>query len=425
MHPERASEVRAIGLSRTRQRMVRVNLVICHGSRCMQRRGTMLQVSRVSRTDVWVTVLLLLLAICSGVAAAQVSGTGNGSQGSQRASAPQNSAPPDNDDVLLPPEGVNPDKPQDSTATSPAVAQPSDTLNLAVPGREAEKNSSGTFVFRAEVQEVTLHATVVDEHQRLVTNLDRGSFQVFEDGQPQRVTSFRREDIPVALGIVIDNSGSMRDKRPSVNAAALNLVRASNPQDQVCVINFNNDYYLDQDFTSSVSLLRDALERIEARGGTALYDTLVATSEHLMKNAKLQKKIILVVTDGEDTASRDTLEQAIRAIAVDGGPTVYTIGLLGKEREKRARRALRIVAEQTGGVAFFPPDVTQVEAISQQIAHDIRNQYTIGYKPSIPKAEGGYRQVKVEAVAGGYKKLVVRTRSGYYTNSGQPASASK
>jgi VWFA-related protein len=296
-------------------------------------------------------------------------------------------------------------------------------VNLAPQGREAEKSANGTFVFKTEVQEVTLHATVVDDRQRLVTNLNRTSFQVFEDGRPQRITSFRREDIPVALGIVIDNSGSMRDKRPSVNAAALNLVRASNQQDQVCVVNFNNEYYLDQDYTGNVNLLRDALERIEARGGTALYDAIVATSEHLMKSAKLQKKIILVVTDGEDTASRDTLEKAVRAIAVDGGPTVYTIGILGQEREKKARRALRIIAEQTGGVAFFPANVNEVEAISQQIAHDIRNQYTIGYKPSTPKTEGGYRQVKVDAMASGYKKLMVRTRSGYYATGGEKASA--
>jgi VWFA-related protein len=296
---------------------------------------------------------------------------------------------------------------------------------MPAPGTEAEKSSSGAFVFRTEVQEVTLHATVVDDRQRLVTTLDRNSFQVFEDGHPQRITSFRREDIPVALGIVIDNSGSMRDKRSSVNAAALNLVRASNPQDQVCIVNFNNEYYLDQDYTGNVGMLRDALERIEARGGTALYDALVATSEHLMKSAKLQKKIILVVTDGEDTASRDSLEQAVRAIAVDGGPTVYTIGLLGGEREKKARRALRVVAEQTGGVAFFPANVNEVEAISQQIAHDIRNQYTIGYKPSTPKTEGGYRQVKVDAMASGYKKLMVRTRSGYYATGAEKASANK
>ncbi len=285
----------------------------------------------------------------------------------------------------------------------------------------AERGRGGNFVFRAEVREVTLHATVVDEHLRLVTTLDRSAFRVFEDGRPQQITSFLHEDIPVALGIVIDNSGSMRDKRSSVNAAALNLVRASNPRDQVCIVNFNNEFYLDQDLTGNIGLLRDALERIEARGGTSLYDAVMATSDHLRQNAKLTKKVILVVTDGEDTASRSTLEQAVRALAVDGGPTIYAIGILGHEREKKARRALHMLAEQTGGVAFFPVDVSEVEAISQQIAHDIRNQYTLGYHPEISKDKGGYRQVRVEAAAKGFKHLQVRTRSGYYAEAAPPA----
>jgi VWFA-related protein len=311
---------------------------------------------------------------------------------------------------------------QDSSGVHAAVKPPAAAQQT--PG-EADESVDGGFVFKAEVQEVTLQATVVDDHRRPVPTLDQSAFQVFEDGKLQSITSFRREDIPVALGVVIDNSGSMRDKRPSVNAAALNLVRESNPQDQVCVINFNNEYYLDQDYTGNVALLQEALERIESRGGTALYDALVATSDHLMKSAKLQKKIILVVTDGEDTASRETLEGAVRAISVDGGPAVYAIGILGHEKEKKARRALRILAEQTGGVAFFPGDVSEVEAISQQIAHDIRNQYMIGYTPSMPKREGGYRQVTVKAAASGYKELSVRTRSGYYATAGPTASATQ
>ncbi len=391
---------------------------------------------------IWsVAVFVLLVAALGGIAIAQNSGVANGQQRNTQGPAAQGQ----NDDVLLPPEGVSPDKaqspmpaqqpqmqpsqtqpsqPQQPQETLPQSAnQPGDTVNVPQ-GREAERNSSGGFVFKAEVQEVTLHATVVDDRLRPVTTLDRSAFQVYEDGKPQRVTSFRREDVPVALGIVIDNSGSMREKRPGVNAAALNLVRASNPQDQVFVVNFNNEYYLDQDYTGNVGLLRDALERIESRGGTALYDAVVATSDHLMKSAKLQKKVILVVTDGEDNASRDTLEQAVRTIAVDGGPTVYSIGLMGRESEKKARRALRVLSEQTGGVAFFPIDVNEVEAISQQIAHDIRNQYTIGYKPSTPKTEGGYRQVKVDAVSRGYRRLQVRTRSGYYATGERAASVS-
>jgi len=269
-------------------------------------------------------------------------------------------------------------------------------------------------VFKAEVQEVVLHATVVDEKQRLVTNLDRNSFTVFENGQPQAIKDFRLEDVPVAMGIVVDNSGSMREKRDKVNKAALNLVRSSNPQDQVFVVNFNDEYYLDQDFTGDVKKLGEALEKLESRGGTALYDAVVASADHLAKNAKLSKKVLFVVTDGEDNASRESLEQAVRRLQEENGPTVYAIGLLGDEKARRARRALQTLAERTGGIAFLPRSVNEVDEISRTIAHDIRNQYTIGYAPTTPKSVGGYRTIRVDAHAKGYNKLVVRTRTGYY-----------
>jgi Ca-activated chloride channel family protein len=309
--------------------------------------------------------------------------------------------------------------PTQSTAQEPAPLpqapnQPGDTVQVPQQGEAPAAQQGDIFVFKKEVDEVTLHATVVDDHNRMITNLAKNDFTVFEDGKPQRITSFRREDIPVAMGIVIDNSGSMREKRPAVNAAAINLVQSSNPQDQVFVVNFNEEYFLDQDYTAKIPKLKDALERIESRGGTALYDAVVASADHLKKSGSLEKKVLLVVTDGEDNASRESLEQAIRRLEEKNGPTIYTIGLLGEEHSKRARRALREMAEDTGGVAFFPGDLSQVQAITSQIAHDIRNQYTIQYKPSTPQSVGGYRTVKVEAQAHGYKKLQVRTRSGYY-----------
>jgi VWFA-related protein len=309
---------------------------------------------------------------------------------------------------------ASPSQAQDQQPIPKAPNQPSDTVQVPVQGQAPESQSGDVYVFKKEVDEVTLHATVVDSNNRLVTDLGRNDFTVFEDGQPQKITSFRREDIPVAMGIVIDNSGSMRDKRPSVNAAAINLVKSSNPQDKVFVVNFNEEYFLDQDYTSSIPKLDDALQRIEARGGTALYDATVASADHLKKSGPLEKKVLLVVTDGEDNASRESLEQAIRNLQAENGPTVYTIGILGDEHSKRARRALRDMAEETGGVAFFPKDVSEVSSITSQIAHDIRNQYTIVYKPSKPQSAGGYRTVKVEANAKGYKHLQVRTRSGYY-----------
>jgi len=268
---------------------------------------------------------------------------------------------------------------------------------------------------------VVLHATVVDDKQRMVTSLDKPDFTVLEDGRPQNIVSFRHEDIPVALGIVIDNSGSMREKRDKVNKAAINLVKASNPQDQVFIVNFNDEYYLDQDFTADIGKMREALEKVDTRGGTALYDAVVASAGHLKKNAKLEKRVLLVVTDGEDNESQETLEQAIRRLQEENGPTVYAIGLLGEEKARRARKALQFIAEKTGGIAFFPKSIDEVDSITRNVAHDIRNQYTLGYKPTNPKSSGGYRTIRVEAKAKGYGKLTVRTKSGYYAGQDRAA----
>ena len=302
---------------------------------------------------------------------------------------------------------------EDTRPVSPPPRQPGDT-SQASSGQGVEQSDNGSFTFRKKVEEVVLHATVVDQKQRLVSGLRQNDFTVYEDGRPMAITSFHQEDIPVAIGIVIDNSGSMRDKRQKVNQAAINLVRASNPQDEVFVVNFNDEYYLDQDFTSDINRLRDGLEHIESRGGTALYDAVVASADHLAKGARLDRRVLLVVTDGEDNASQESLEQCVRRLQNLNGPTVYSIGLLGDDREAhRAKRALMALAVQTGGVAYFPKDLNEVDNISRQVAHDIRNQYTIGYKPVDPNRPG-YRKVNVEVHAPGYKHLLVRTRSGYY-----------
>ncbi len=358
---------------------------------CMQKRVTMLPRNRLLR------VLVSLIALCVWL-------------GAQTSSYPSQAPaqPPAQSSGQQP--GAAEPLPTD------APNQPGHTVQVPAgrPGQEPSREDNGVFVFKKQVEEVVLHATVIDDKHRLVTGLTKNDFQVFEDGTPQPITSFRREDIPVAMGIVIDNSGSMRDKRPAVNQAAVNLVRSSNPHDEVFVVNFNDEYYLDQDFTSKIPQLQEALTRIESRGGTALYDAVVASAEHLKKNARLDKKVLLVVTDGEDNASRESLEQAIRRLQAENGPMVYTIGLLGEERQRRARRALTEMAEQTGGIAFFPKNLGEVDSITQAVAHDIRNQYTIGYKPVRPQTQGGYRTIKVDAHAPGYKHLMVRTRSGYY-----------
>jgi VWFA-related protein len=297
------------------------------------------------------------------------------------------------------------------TATAAKNLAPTPQTQIGQPAT----NENGVFVLRKDVDEVLLHASVIDDHQHIVTNLDKSAFNVFEDGKPQTIISFHHEDIPVAMGIVIDNSGSMREKRAKVNQAALNLVRASNPHDEMFIVNFNDEYYLDQDFTNDLLKLKEALEKIDARGGTALYDAVVASADHLKQDARLEKKVLLVVTDGEDNASRENLEQAVKHLQEENSPAVYAIGILGdEEHPKRAKRALEVIAQRTGGIAFFPKTLDEVDEISRTVAHDIRTQYAIGYKPVNPRASGGYRQIRVEAKAKGHGKMIVRTKTGYY-----------
>jgi Ca-activated chloride channel family protein len=370
---------------------------------------------RNSRVPVLLFVLLFTAIVCRHQAVlAHIPSTAN----QQPAQTPQPpTQQPQGQAAQSPvPSSQEPQNPNQKTPGQPGQIQ----QNQAQPptGQQTQdqgrSNDSGVFVITKEVEEVVLHATAMDDKNHLVTTLDKTAFSVFENNQPQAITSFRHEDVPVAMGIVIDNSGSMREKRDKVNKAALNLVRSSNPQDQVFVVNFNDEYYLDQAFTSDINKLREALEKVEARGGTALYDAIVASSDYMKKNARLQKKVLFVVTDGEDNASRESLEEAVRRLQEENGPTVYAIGLLGEEKARRARRALETIAQRTGGIAFLPRTLDEVDEISRTVAHDIRNQYTIGYKPSTPKSAGGYRAIRVEARAKGYGKLVVRTRSGYY-----------
>jgi Ca-activated chloride channel family protein len=301
---------------------------------------------------------------------------------------------------------------QQAPPPAPEAQAPSDQNPVAQP--PTSDDQGGMFVFKKQVQEVVLHATVYDQERRLVTGLDRSAFSVVEDGKPQTITSFRREDVPVAIGIVVDNSGSMRDKRQEVSQALVNLVRASNEQDQVFVVNFSQNYYLDQDFTSNVNLLQAALHQVSAQGSTALYDAIVASAVHLNHNQVLEKKVLLVITDGQDNMSQETLQEATRRLQQPNGPTVYAIGLLGRGLQESGRRALEQLAAGTGGVAFFPDSLDEVDSITRNIARDIRSQYMIAYKPRRQNAQPNYQSVQVEAHAPGYGPLIVRTRRGYY-----------
>jgi VWFA-related protein len=305
---------------------------------------------------------------------------------------------------------------------TPVAANPPAGPSVPTPtqpgGNRALTKEGNGFVLRADVDEVLLPCTVVDDAGRLVTDLDRGNFQVWEDNVPQTIQSFQHRDVPVSLGILVDNSGSMRDKRAAVNDATLHLVRASNAADAAFVVNFSDRAILDQDFTSDITLLEKGLSHIDSRGGTALYDAVVASANEMARHAKEQKQVLLIITDGEDNASRLTLQQAIRRVQGLDGPVVYTIGLLyedlSKEEAAAARRDLEALALETGGAAYFPRSLKDVDDIAVQVARDIRNQYTIGYHSTKAASLGGYRTVRVEAKAPKRGTMTVRTRKGYY-----------
>jgi len=320
------------------------------------------------------------------------------------------------------------------TASAPAAAQakpspaPSlmqdtdpvrspDAVAPAPPSAPIEKQGQG-YLLHTDVEEVVLNATVLNGTD-LVQDLTKDDFQVLEDGVKQTLISFQHTDLPVSIGLVVDNSGSMYRKRPSVNKSALDLIQASNPQDEAFVVNFSDEAFIDADFTADVHKLRDGLAHIDSRGGTALYDAVVASADKLVADAKRPKQVLVLITDGEDNASSLNLEQTIHRVQQLSGPVIYSIGLLfgdemSRAEVRHARRALEMLSGETGGMAFFPKSIDQIDQIAAEVARDIRSQYTLGYHSSKPSTEPGFRKVEVTAVSKSAGKLTVRTRTGYF-----------
>jgi VWFA-related protein len=308
---------------------------------------------------------------------------------------------------------------EDNALASTSVALPSGR-----PG-EVQKRQDGIYTMHQDVDEVLLTCVVVDEKGRSITDLSRTDFHIWEDGAPQTTSSFLHQDQPVSLGILVDNSGSMLDKRAAVNAAALNLLRASNPLDVTFIVNFSDRAFLDQGFTSNIDALNRGLSHFDSKGTTALYDAVAASADELTNHAKLPRQVLLVITDGADNASHLDLEQAIRRVQNLGGPVVYTIGLLfgtDKDEAERARTALVRLSQETGGIAYFPRSLQEVDEVAAEVAHDIRDQYTIGFRSTKPASIEGYRAIRVEANASKRGRVLVRTRKGYYAkkSSSQP-----
>jgi Ca-activated chloride channel homolog len=293
--------------------------------------------------------------------------------------------------------------------------------NVASPVRpDAPKSASPAEgdvpVFRGGTQLVDLHVSVLDQNGKLITDIPESAFKVYENGVEQPLKIFRREDIPVSMGIIIDSSGSMRNKRAKVAAASLALVKASNPQDEEFILDFNDDAYLDQPLTSDIQKLGAALDRLDSRGRTAMRTAISFSLDYVEKSGKHDKKVLVVVTDGNDNASDgNPTQEALVRTAQRSEVLIYCIGLLSEEapRDARdARGALKVLAEASGGLDYYPKDLAEVERVTPQIAHEIRNQYLLAYTPTNPALDGTFRKIDVKVT--GYGDPSVRARSGYY-----------
>ena len=366
---------------------------------------------------------LLIWGVAAFAAAQTASPAASPQQGAseRRAAGPTQSDPrrPEIQPDLAVDRDPIPSPDPETVAEAPGANVP----NTPAKAGEIQKGQNGVYTLHENVDEVLLNCTVIDEKGHPVEGLTQADFRVWEDSAPQRVSSFRHQDQPVSLGLLIDNSGSMRDKRTAINNAALNLMRESNHEDTAFVVNFNDHAYLDQGFTTDLVALNRGLSHFDSKGTTALYDALAASADELSKHAKFPKQVLLIVSDGADNASHLTEQKTIQRVQDLGGPVVYSIGLLydADQREyQKAHEALQSMSDDTGGIAYFPRSLEEVNSIASDVARDIRNQYTIGYHSTKSASLGGFRVVHVEAYGKKGTKLSVRTRRGYYAKPGTP-----
>ena len=288
-----------------------------------------------------------------------------------------------------------------------------------------QSNQEGSYAIRTNVDLVVLQAIVRDHKGAPVSGLTRENFQVYEDKVPQQIESFSHEDIPVTVGLVIDNSGSMRPKHSDVVGAALAFARSSNPKDEMFVVNFNERVSMglpaNSPFTSDAAQLETALSRNVITGMTALYDAIAAGLEQLQKG-KWDKKVLIVVSDGGDNASKHNLAQ-VMSMVNQSNAAIYTMGIFDDTDEDRNPRVLKHLSGASGGEAFFPKSLQEILPICEQIAHDIRSQYTITFIPENKKQDETYRTISVKArEASGGRRLSVITRAGYSAPSNLHAS---
>jgi Ca-activated chloride channel family protein len=306
-----------------------------------------------------------------------------------------------------------------SQTSSPKTPQGTQSKPAPQSSSKASDDEMREFTISAEVDLVLLDVGVRDAQGGFVSGLSKDAFTVFEDGKPQTITQFANQDVPVSMGLIMDNSGSMRSKKPEVVTAALILIHASNPKDEVFVVNFNDKVWRGLPdmvpFTDDPAMLRKALNKTDPAGQTALYDAVLA-GLHQLAMGRRDKRTLIVVSDGGDNVSTHTMKQLQEAV-LESRATIYTIGVYDEDDRDRNPDVLRKLARVSGGVCYLPKKLPEVEDICRQIAKDVRSRYTIGFVPQ-NLGKPGQRHLKVAVNSPDHAKLIAHTRTTYLAGGG-------
>src|SRR5262245_9850748 len=290
--------------------------------------------------------------------------------------------------------------------------------------RQADEHTADKdAIIKVDTDMVLLDVTVIDQNNTPVMNLRKEDFSVYEDKVKQAIESVSREEVPVSFGMVIDTSGSMKPKLHTVSDAAASLVKQMRLDDEAFVASFKAEAELVQDFTADRRELEAGIGKLYMGGGTALLDAITATADYAQEKGKRRRKALVIFSDGLEKNSSVKEKEVMEAIK-ENEVQVYLVGFIdvemeenrpfGKSPAKKAKELISGIADDSGGRAYFPKDISEIPAVAAQISKDLRTQYVVSYYPTNENRDGAFRNVQVSVTTQGAGKLTARTRRGYY-----------
>jgi Ca-activated chloride channel homolog len=315
-----------------------------------------------------------------------------------------------------PPTPAN--QPPPDTAIAPAQPAPESTASATTALQSANKKKPKAY--KVDVELTLVPVSVTDPYGRMVTGLDQENFRIFEDNKEQEIARFSSEDVPISIGVIFDMSGSMADKFEKSRLAAVQFFKTANPEDEFCLVNFNDRAQLVSSFTASVEDLQERLMYTAAHGETALFDGIYLGLSQ-MKGARNSKKALLIISDGGDNHSRYS-EMDVRKFVKEADVQIFAIGIFDKGdykslEEQNGPALLGEITELTGGRVFRVNSLKDLPDVATKISMELRNQYVLGYRPTNQARDGKWRKIKIRLrPPKGLPPLQVYSRTGYYAS---------